>query len=76
VICSSRKPVPTPRKRGGALRYAWLRAPPLREVDAQTRQKKGALDKRPHMKVVSRGSLKWGGLGNAIPSLEQVRPLA
>jgi hypothetical protein len=50
VICSSRKPVPTPRKRGGALRYAWLRAPPLTTAHAQTRPKKGALDKQPHMR--------------------------
>ena len=41
MICIRQKPIPIPRKRG-VLRDAWLRAPPLHLMHAQTRPEKGA----------------------------------
>ena len=61
MICIRQKPIPIPRKRG-VLRDAWLRAPPLHLMHAQTRPEKGALDNRPHMrvgKIVRAGASAW-----------------
>ena len=57
-----RKPVPERTDRGGTLRYAWLRAPPLRRIPQNQPQASFAsglahylsfemLDSRPHMRV-------------------------
>ena len=43
-------PVPAPRKRGGALRYAWLRAPPLAKPSHAESSGCGPLDTRPRMR--------------------------
>jgi hypothetical protein len=53
VICSNRrKPVLAHKTRGGALRSAWLRAPPLPpELTKPNHQPIEALDPKPHMRV-------------------------
>ncbi len=45
-----RKPIPVHADRDGALRYAWLRAPPLRPIP-EIPQTFATLDPEPHMRV-------------------------
>ncbi len=69
-----RKPIPVHADRDGALRYAWLRAPPLRPIP-EIPQTFATLDPEPHMRVGKGGHRNCStkqGAGSAVPTRTDV----